>query len=127
MEEEKRMLKIQEMKIISRTANVASTKDNTVDENIVYECADDLDMPNLEEIVYSDDDEEVEPKKVIQAFTDPSWMEAMHDALLQFKLQQVWTLVDLLNGKRDIGTKWIYINKKDERGIMVRNKTRLVT
>nr|GFD50406.1 hypothetical protein [Tanacetum cinerariifolium] len=44
---------------ISRTANVASTKDNTVDENIVYECADDLDMPNLEEIVYSDDDEEV--------------------------------------------------------------------
>ncbi|GKA52425.1 putative ribonuclease H-like domain-containing protein, partial [Tanacetum coccineum] len=48
------------------------------------------------------------------------------DELLQFKLQQVWTLVDLLYGKRAIGTKWIYINKKDKRGIMVRNKARLV-
>nr|GEW16637.1 hypothetical protein [Tanacetum cinerariifolium] len=29
--------------------------------------------------------------------------------------------------KRAIGTKWVYINKKDERGIVVRNKARLVT
>nr|GEW66725.1 copia protein [Tanacetum cinerariifolium] len=36
------------------------------------------------------------------------------------------TLVDLLYGKRAIGTKWIYRNKKDERGIVVRNKARLV-
>nr|GEV41745.1 putative ribonuclease H-like domain-containing protein [Tanacetum cinerariifolium] len=36
------------------------------------------------------------------------------------------TLVDLPNGKRAIGTKWIYRNKKDERGIVVRNKARLV-
>ncbi|GJZ72700.1 putative ribonuclease H-like domain-containing protein, partial [Tanacetum coccineum] len=34
---------------------------------------------------------------------------------LQFKLQQVWTLVDLPYGKRAIGTKWVYRNKKDER------------
>ncbi|GKB08090.1 ribonuclease H-like domain-containing protein [Tanacetum coccineum] len=34
-------------------------KNNAVDENIVYECIDDLNMPNLEEIVYSNDDEEV--------------------------------------------------------------------
>ncbi|GJV29625.1 putative ribonuclease H-like domain-containing protein [Tanacetum coccineum] len=47
--------------------------------------------------------------------------------LLQFKLQKVWTLVDLLKGKRAIGTKWVYRNKKDERGIVVRNKARLVT
>ncbi|GJY79713.1 putative ribonuclease H-like domain-containing protein [Tanacetum coccineum] len=68
----------------------------------------------------------VEPKKVIQALTDPSWIKAMQDELLQFKLQQVWTLVDLPYGKRAIGTKWIYRNKKDKRGIMVRNKARLV-
>ncbi|GJQ93801.1 putative ribonuclease H-like domain-containing protein, partial [Tanacetum coccineum] len=37
------------------------------------------------------------------------------DELLQFKLQKVWTLVDLPYGKRDIGTKWVYKNKKDER------------
>ncbi|GJV02532.1 putative ribonuclease H-like domain-containing protein [Tanacetum coccineum] len=50
----------------------------------------------------------------------------MQDELLQFKLQKVWTLVDLPYGKRAIGTKWIYINKKYERGIVVRNKARLV-
>ncbi|GJS14485.1 putative ribonuclease H-like domain-containing protein [Tanacetum coccineum] len=38
----------------------------------------------------------------------------------------VWTMVDLSKGKRAIGTKWMYRNKKDERGIVVRNKARLV-
>ncbi|GJR03333.1 ribonuclease H-like domain-containing protein [Tanacetum coccineum] len=38
----------------------------------------------------------------------------------------VWTLVDLPKGKKAIGTKWVYRNKKDERGIVVRNKARLV-
>nr|GEU86705.1 hypothetical protein [Tanacetum cinerariifolium] len=42
--------------IVSPTANVVSTKDNVVDENIVYGCADDPNMPNLEEIIYSDED-----------------------------------------------------------------------
>ncbi|GKE13934.1 putative ribonuclease H-like domain-containing protein [Tanacetum coccineum] len=50
----------------------------------------------------------------------------MKEELLQFKLQQVWTLVDLPNGKRAIGSKWVYRNKKNERGIMIRNKARLV-
>ncbi|GJR92875.1 putative ribonuclease H-like domain-containing protein [Tanacetum coccineum] len=71
-------------------------------------------------------EEHVEPKKVIQALTDPSWIEAMQDKLLQFKLQKVWTLVDLPYGKRAIRTKWVYRNKKDKRGIVVRNKARLV-
>ncbi|GKB46678.1 putative ribonuclease H-like domain-containing protein [Tanacetum coccineum] len=67
-----------------------------------------------------------EPKKVIQALKDPSWIEAMQDELLQFKLQKVWALVDLPNGKRAICTKWVYRNKKDERGIVIKNKARLV-
>ncbi|GKF30575.1 hypothetical protein Tco_0100373 [Tanacetum coccineum] len=150
---------------VSPTVNAASMKDSAVDENIVYGCADDLNMPNLEEIVYSDDDEDVGaeadmtnsdthipvspipttrihkdhlikqiigdihlapqtrrmtkrvtdhgmfssvqqrrtnnkdfqnclfacflPKNMIQALTDPSWIEAMQDELLQFKLQKV--------------------------------------
>ncbi|GJW12171.1 putative ribonuclease H-like domain-containing protein [Tanacetum coccineum] len=41
-------------------------------------------------------------------------------------LQKVWRLVDLPKGKHAIGTKWVYRNKKDERGIVVRNKARLV-
>ncbi|GKB48296.1 putative ribonuclease H-like domain-containing protein [Tanacetum coccineum] len=34
--------------------------------------------------------------------------------------------MDLLNGKRAIGTKRVYRNKKDERGIVIKNKARLV-
>ncbi|GKE80841.1 putative ribonuclease H-like domain-containing protein, partial [Tanacetum coccineum] len=43
-----------------------------------------------------------------------------------FKIQKVWTLADLPSGKKAIGTKWVYRNKKDKRGIVVRNKARLV-
>nr|GEZ96036.1 putative ribonuclease H-like domain-containing protein [Tanacetum cinerariifolium] len=35
-------------------------------------------------------------------------------------------LVDCPKGVRPIGTKWVLKNKKDERGIVIRNKTRLV-
>nr|GEV17044.1 hypothetical protein [Tanacetum cinerariifolium] len=38
----------------------------------------------------------------------------------------VWILVDLPFGKKAIGTKWVYRNKKDEKGVVVRNKARLV-
>nr|GEV40789.1 putative ribonuclease H-like domain-containing protein [Tanacetum cinerariifolium] len=41
-------------------------------------------------------------------------------------MQKVWVLVDLPHRKRAIGTKWVFRNKKDERGIIVRNKARLV-
>nr|GEZ45086.1 putative ribonuclease H-like domain-containing protein [Tanacetum cinerariifolium] len=68
-----------------------------------------------------------EPKRVHQALKDPSWIEVMQEELLQFKMQKVWILVDLPYGKRAIGTKWVYRNKKNERGIVIRNKARLVT
>ncbi|GJW13965.1 putative ribonuclease H-like domain-containing protein [Tanacetum coccineum] len=48
------------------------------------------------------------------------------EELLQFKLQEVWTLVELPNGKRAIGNKWVFRNKKDKRGIVIKNKARLV-
>nr|GFA99841.1 putative ribonuclease H-like domain-containing protein [Tanacetum cinerariifolium] len=67
-----------------------------------------------------------EPKRIHQALKDPSWIEAMQKELIQFKMQKVWILVDLPYGKRAIGTKWVYRNKKDERGIVIRNKARLV-
>ncbi|GKB13768.1 ribonuclease H-like domain-containing protein [Tanacetum coccineum] len=158
---------------VSLTVNVASIENNVVDENIVYGCAHDLNIHDLEEIgrfSNAEDDgaeadmtnldthipvspipttrihkdhpveqiigdihlapqtrrmtksviehamfssvqqrtnhkdfqnclfacilSQAEHKKVIQALKDPSWIEAMQDKLLQFKLQQVWTLVD---------------------------------
>ncbi|GKF15713.1 putative ribonuclease H-like domain-containing protein, partial [Tanacetum coccineum] len=53
-------------------------------------------------------------------------LQAMQEELLQFKLKKVWILVDLPKGHRAIGTKWVYRNKKDERGIVIRNKARLI-
>nr|GFA70769.1 ribonuclease H-like domain-containing protein [Tanacetum cinerariifolium] len=50
----------------------------------------------------------------------------MQEEILQFKMQKVWVLVDFSYGERVIGTKWVFRNKKDERGIVVRNKARLV-
>ncbi|GJX10429.1 putative ribonuclease H-like domain-containing protein [Tanacetum coccineum] len=67
-----------------------------------------------------------EPKKISEALEDESWVDAMQEELLQFKIQKVWVLVDLPYGKKAIGTKWVYRNKKDERGVVVRNKARLV-
>nr|GEW62914.1 hypothetical protein [Tanacetum cinerariifolium] len=72
-------------------------------------------------------DHHEEPKRVHLDLKDPSWIVAMQEELLQFKMQKVWVLVDLPYGKRAIGTKWVYMNKKDERGIVVRNKARLFT
>nr|GFB33045.1 uncharacterized mitochondrial protein AtMg00810-like [Tanacetum cinerariifolium] len=64
-------------------------------------------------------------KEVSDALQDLSWVEAMQEELLQFKIQKVWTLVDCPKGVRPIGTKWVQKNKKDERGIVVKNKARL--
>nr|GEW07926.1 putative ribonuclease H-like domain-containing protein [Tanacetum cinerariifolium] len=127
-------------------------------------------MPALEDIIYSDDEEDVgaeadfsnletsitvspipttrvhkdhpvtqiigdlssapqtrkEPKRVHQALKDPSWIESMQEELLQFKKQKVWVLVDLPKGKRAIGSKWVFKNKKDEKGIVIKNKAWLV-
>nr|GEY33261.1 putative ribonuclease H-like domain-containing protein [Tanacetum cinerariifolium] len=100
----------------------------------------DPDMRELEDIVYSDDEEDVgaeadlsnletniskNPRKY-QALKDPSWNEDMQEELLQFKMQKAWVLVDLPKGKRAIGLKWVFQNKKDERGIVIKNKARLV-
>nr|GEU36274.1 hypothetical protein [Tanacetum cinerariifolium] len=63
-----------------------------------------------------------ESMRVHQALKDPSWIEAMQEELLQFKMQKIWVLVDLPHGKRAIGTKCVFRNKKDERGIVVRSK-----
>ncbi|GKC17112.1 putative ribonuclease H-like domain-containing protein, partial [Tanacetum coccineum] len=125
--------------------NAVSTNEvNAVGRKTSIELPDDPNMPALEDISIFDlsrDNEDVgaeadmnnldttiqkEPKKVIHALKDPSWIEAMQEELLQFKLQEVWTLVDLPNRKRAIGTKWGFKNKNDENGIVIRNKARLV-
>ncbi|GJW97167.1 putative ribonuclease H-like domain-containing protein [Tanacetum coccineum] len=66
----------------------------------------------------------IQTRRMTKSTSEQGFLSA--EELLQFKLQQVWKLVDLPNGKRAIGTKWVFRNKKDERGIVIRNKARLV-
>ncbi|GJX74614.1 putative ribonuclease H-like domain-containing protein [Tanacetum coccineum] len=102
---------------INSTTNVntASTNEvNDVGTKTSIELPNDLNMPELEDIVYSNDDEDV------GAEADMNNLDAfITDELLQFKLQKVWTLVELPNGKRAIGTKWVFRNKKDEKEIVI--------
>ncbi|GJZ24113.1 putative ribonuclease H-like domain-containing protein [Tanacetum coccineum] len=70
---------------------------------------------------------QIKPTSIVKALSDSSWVEVMQEELLQFKLQQVWILVDLPCRKRAIGIKWVFRNKKDEMGIMIRNKERIET
>ena len=69
---------------------------------------------------------QVEPTKVEEALQDESWIEAMHDELFRFQRNDVCTLVPRPEGEHIIGTKWIFCNKTDEEGNVIRNKARLV-
>ncbi|GKC14718.1 putative ribonuclease H-like domain-containing protein [Tanacetum coccineum] len=64
----------------------------------------------------------------ISAVYEGKTHEDLHTCLypISGRAQEVWTLVDLPYDKRAIGTKWVYRNKKDERGIVIRNKARLM-
>jgi hypothetical protein len=67
----------------------------------------------------------LEPLKVEQALGGPDWVMAMQEELNNFKRNQVWTLVERPN-TNIIGTKWVFRNKQDENGVVIRNKVRLV-
>ena len=54
--------------------------------------------------------------------TDEFWISAMQEELGQFIRNEVWDLVPRPKGMNVIGTKWIYKNKSDEKGIVTRNK-----
>nr|GEV67747.1 hypothetical protein [Tanacetum cinerariifolium] len=111
---------------------------------------DDPDMPDLKELIYSDDEDIVgeeddlntlESSILVSLFQQPESIKIIlyHKLLViclqllkqevwpeQLKIKKVWILVDLPYGKRAIGTKWVYMNKKDERGIVIKNKARFV-
>ena len=50
----------------------------------------------------------------------------MQEELNQFNRNQVWTLVPWPKDKSVIGTKWVFKNKLDETGKIIRNKEILV-
>jgi len=69
---------------------------------------------------------QTEPKIVVDALEDNNWITAIHEELNQFVRNEVWTLVPRTSEMNVIGTKWVFKNKLDEQGVIVRNKARLV-
>ncbi|GJX51884.1 putative ribonuclease H-like domain-containing protein, partial [Tanacetum coccineum] len=120
----------------SPEVNTGHFKLNTIDPSVNTASSYELDSPKdmfklgashtLETTHVEFFNEKDEPAVDLGNITNSYTVEAMQEELLQFKLQQVWKLMDLPNGKRAIGTKWVFRNKKDERGIVIRNKARLV-
>ncbi|XP_030467942.1 uncharacterized protein LOC115686712 [Syzygium oleosum] len=52
---------------------------------------------------------EVEPKNIDEALKDESWIEAMQEELLQFKINQIWELVPRPKNHLVIGIKWVIL------------------
>lgn len=64
---------------------------------------------------------QIEPKTVEEALSDEGWILAMQDELNQFQRNQVWELVPRPNNCSVMGTKWVFRNKLDKQGKVVRN------
>ncbi|GJR63507.1 putative ribonuclease H-like domain-containing protein [Tanacetum coccineum] len=163
------------IKTVSPTVNVADIVDNAIAENIVCGCADDSNMPELEEIGRFSDAEDdisgadmnnldtyfqVSPVPTTRIHKDHPIEQIIRDlnsapqirrmtrnleehGFLSTTIEQRRNHKDiqnclfacflsqeepkkLPNEKRAIGTKWVFRNKKDERGIVIKNKARLV-
>nr|GEX21330.1 retrovirus-related Pol polyprotein from transposon TNT 1-94 [Tanacetum cinerariifolium] len=63
-----------------------------------------------------------EPKKVSEALRHPGWVNAMQDELNQFARNKVWTLVPVPYGKTIVGSIWVFRNKRDETGIVIKTR-----
>ncbi|GKB30785.1 retrovirus-related pol polyprotein from transposon TNT 1-94 [Tanacetum coccineum] len=87
----------------------------------------DSEAASAHECIYAAFLSNIKPKRVIDALKEEGWVLVMQKELNQFKRNKVWTLVLAPHGKTIIGTKWIYRNKMDENGVVLRNKAILVT
>jgi len=68
----------------------------------------------------------MEPKHIDEETQDDNWVKAMQEELDQFWKNDVRKLVKLPKGKKAMRAKWVFRNKLDEDGKLVRNKARLV-
>jgi hypothetical protein len=67
-----------------------------------------------------------EPKNFEEASQDDNWIRAMNEELDQIEKNNTWELVPRPEDKNVIGSKWVFKNKMNEKGQVVRNKARLV-
>ncbi|RVW75565.1 Retrovirus-related Pol polyprotein from transposon TNT 1-94 [Vitis vinifera] len=74
----------------------------------------------------------LEPKMILKRFQSHKlqksnlWYDAMKDEMNSMASNGVWNLVELPNGAKSIGCKWVFKTKKDSLGNIERYKARLV-
>ncbi|GJV02353.1 putative ribonuclease H-like domain-containing protein [Tanacetum coccineum] len=160
---------------INSTVNAVGTEVNIVDPKTSIELPNDPNMPELEDIVYSDDEEDVgaevdmnnldafipvSPIPTTRIHKDHLVEQIIRDLNLAPQIRRMTknlkehglfsSVQQIINHKdfknylfacflsqeetkkviqalKDLSAKWVYRNKKDERGIVIKNKARLVT
>ena len=68
----------------------------------------------------------LEPKNFNEASTDDHWVKSMNEKLDHIEKNNTWEMVQRPEGKDVIGSKWIFKNKLNEQGQVIRKKVRLV-
>ena len=68
----------------------------------------------------------IDIKNIKEALLDSDWISAMKEELNQFERSRVRNLVPKPQNMTVIGTRWVFRNKLDEQGQIVRNKASLV-
>ena len=68
----------------------------------------------------------IEPTKIDEALLDNDWILAMQEELNQFTRNDVWDLVPKPKRIHVIGTKWVFRNKLNKQGEVIKNKAWLV-
>nr|GEV89354.1 hypothetical protein [Tanacetum cinerariifolium] len=102
----------------STPVNTSSPSSEFSVDELSYPLPNDPSMPNLKDIHASPSDRIF----AVSSYDD----EGIVTDFNNFKTTKVWILIEMPYRKREIGTKWVYRNKTDERGVVVRNKARLV-
>jgi hypothetical protein len=68
----------------------------------------------------------IEPTNFEEASQEEDWIRAMNEELDQIEKNNTWELVPRPENKNVIGSKWVFKNKMNEKGQVIRNKYRLV-
>ena len=68
----------------------------------------------------------IEPISIKEACKEENWVNVMNEELDQIEKDQTWELVPRPKNKNVIGTKWVFKNKVNENGKVIRNKAKLV-
>ena len=65
-------------------------------------------------------------RQALQSFNAHKWIDAMKEEMKSTHDNDVWDHVELLEGLKPIGCKWIFKTKRDSKGNKERYKARLV-